>query len=1194
MTSGHFPLQRRHLLFCDAAPILLPYLANAPLLTVTARPGLLFPAIARDYCYYPSACPESFRHVHSLNVRSPGGWSGGVFVVLSSAKIGVSSWRYYTAGVACGATEYYSGRGEAPGRWYGRGLTALDLQSGGRVAERGLEALFARGLHPGSGQRLGRAWRTDAVTGFDLTFSAPKSVSALWALADPQVAAAVRAAHRAAVQAALAYLDTHAGLSRKGTDGFEQVGTEGLVAAVFEHRSSRAGDPQLHTHALVVNKVRCVDGVWRTLDAVELFHHKKSAGMIYQAALRAELQQRLGVGFTAVSEHGQAEVAGVPATLLAVWSKRAAQVAAEAEPTIAEYEQRLGRDLSPAERARVVKTAVLKTRPGKQHHDPDTLHARWQAEARTVGWTPARLYAAVRAAAPAGSATGDDGDEVGPRLLPEQPASVVQPPAGTLARTLARPPAAGGATLARDHGETDGRSDLAGVGVVRAAGRRRAVFSRADVVAQAAAALPTEGMTAAEVLAQVEATTEAALAGVEAVLVCEQRRGLTPRGSDTRYTSMEVLTAEARVLALAERGRGTGRGQAPLPAGGATGTAAGLAPVAVAGLDGGQLAALERLVGGGDLVSVLTAPAGAGKTRLLGAATHVWEQAGYRVVGLAPSARATAELAAATRTRTDTLAKWLHTRDRLRALPAGSPDRMWAGLDERTVLVLDEASMASTLDLDQVTAAAGQAGTKVVLVGDPAQIGVVNGPGGMLAALTAAGHGVELTEIHRFTADWERHASRGLRAGDPAVLTGYADRGRLHPCPDAEQALDAVFAHWAAARRHGQDAVMLARTRADVDALNARARAAAQAAGEVHGPAVPAGGRVWQAGDLLLTRRNQRKLACGDSHVRNGDRWHVLGPGPDGGLVVEEVTGRGRVTLPADYLTEHTDYGWASTIDAAQGATTDTGIVLVRPGLDREHLYVALTRGRHANHAYITTDTNSSTDDDDHHPAPAAAVAGLTSGGPSTHDALRVLETALASSGAQHAAHTLRDQARRAAAAEVDVDVDVDVDHVTDVTASDRDSDGDPVAGSRTPPGPRSPDAAPPGEAVRRQQARAEHDVVSPVALRRRRVPAATIAAPHVLLEQTEPQYASLDSETGQLRWLVEQHTQEPVASPAVPPAAASAPSTGSKQSDEVARRLRLLLSRPARKEAPHRRPSAALPRRPGPTLPSRGNGFRR
>jgi conjugative relaxase-like TrwC/TraI family protein len=280
---------------------------------------------------------------------------------LSLAKIGTGSWRYYSDGVACGASEYYAGVGEAPGRWHGRGLEQLGLERGAVVSERELEALFARGLHPSAGTRLGRAWRADGVTGFDLTFSAPKSISALWALGDSTTAAEAVAAHRAAVRAGLAYLDAHAALSRRGTDGVEQIDSAGLVAAVFDHRSSRAGDPQLHTHALVLNKVRCADGRWRTLDATELFHHKKSAGMIYQATLRNEMHQRLGVSFREVNENGQADIAGVPDELLKLWSKRTVSIDAEAGPKIAEYEKLLGRTLSSSERVGVVKTAVLKT-----------------------------------------------------------------------------------------------------------------------------------------------------------------------------------------------------------------------------------------------------------------------------------------------------------------------------------------------------------------------------------------------------------------------------------------------------------------------------------------------------------------------------------------------------------------------------------------------------------------------------------------------------------------------------------------------------------------------------------------------------------------------------------------------------------------------------------------------------------------
>ena len=787
--------------------------------------------------------------------------------MLSSAKIGTSSWRYYTNGVACAATEYYSGVGEAPGRWHGRGLGELGLVVGGRVDECQLEALFARGLHPGTGERLGRVWRADAVTGFDLTFSAPKSVSALWALGNSDVSVAAIGAHRAAVEAGLAYLDTHAGLSRRGTDGVEQIGTAGLAVALFDHRTSRAGDPQLHTHALVINKIRCADGTWRTLDATELFHHKKSAGMIYQAALRNEMRQRLPVAFAEGNEHGQAEILGVPQKLLSLWSKRTAQVDAEAAPKIAEYENLLGRALTPAEQVNVIKTAVLKTRPGKDHPELAALHGHWTDEAEQAGISSEQLLASVRTAA-ASVGIGQplsEGAMPAPTLAETLVESLAWTLAGTLAEGLAGPAGGDRQTPSRaervlaDVGPAvlpDPTSDgLVAFAAVRAAGGRRAVFSRADVAGQVAAHLPTTGSSAAQVVDEVERLTAVAVGLSETVPVGDHPCGVTPRVSDPRYATLQVLTAEGRILTVADRGRRGGYGQIPLKD---------LRPLARSlGLDQGSYKALWELTGRGDFLSVLTPPAGAGKTRTLGATTSAWQQAGYRVVGLAPSARAAAELADATGGKADTLAKWLHTRDQLSQIPVGAPERTWAGLDDRTVLIIDEASMASTLDLDRLITLAADNAAKVMLVGDPAQIGVINGPGGMLAALVHTGHASTLDRIHRFSHDRERTATLALRTGDRAVLPTYQAEGRLHACPDGDGALDGVFTHWSTAKADGLDVLMLARTRQDVDALNTRARTAAVSGDQPTGPVVVGGEREWQAGDLLRARRNNRSLGLG-------------------------------------------------------------------------------------------------------------------------------------------------------------------------------------------------------------------------------------------------------------------------------------------------------------------------------------------
>jgi conjugative relaxase-like TrwC/TraI family protein len=960
--------------------------------------------------------------------------------VLSSAKIGTSSWRYYVDQAPCRASDYYLGHDQELGRWEGRGLERLGLGRGAAVSEQQLEAMFGRALNPTTGERLGRAWRSDGVTGFDLTFSSPKSVSALSVRAlaadiasgkrmrpaasqgvagREQVASAtpaplpgtlqrdgarqlelftqpvvwspaaaggaaelVASAHDTATRTALAYLDTHAGLSRRGTDGTDQIGTAGFAVALFTHHTSREGDPQLHTHALLLNKVQCQDGTWRTLDGHELYAHKKSAGMIYQTVLRNELTRNLGVAWGPVSRDGQAEILGIPEKLLDTWSKRTHHVNNDATKTIAEYEKTLGRSLTSSEKATVTKIAVLKTRPHKHHEAPESLSARWVAEAAGVGVDLERLLGdAQQAAAHAPTAAPVTTNEVARQAL-------------------------------------------------LAAGRTRAVFSRAEVAGQVAALLPTPGLPAAELLAEVEQVTDRALQLADAVAVGAPVHGITPRASDARYATVEILTAEERILTLARTGQRSGPGKVN-PA-----QLRDLLAAVPTRLDRSQLEALLHLITHGDALDVLTAPAGAGKTATLGACTAVWQQAGYRVIGLAPSARAAAELQQALRaantrgssnpevgsgSRADTLAKWLHTRalqpdlDTLSPTVAAVGRNGWARLDERTVLIVDESSMASTLDLDTLIQAARTAGSKVVLVGDPGQIGVINGPGGMLAALVRDGHAVALTGIHRFSHDWEKHASLLLRDGDPDALGTYQEQGRLHPWPDGDTAADQLFTHWQQAVAEGQDALMLARTRVDVDALNARARNAAQAAGHVGGPAVQIGGREWQPGDLLRTRRNQRQLVVGDGHVRNGDRYRVLGRSPDGGLVVEDLSGQGRTTLPAEYVAKHAEYGWAATIDGSQGATADVGLVLVRPGLDREHLYVGMTRGRLGNHAYLTPDPTCGADHDVRLPPPRPRDG---------QDALEracldVLRTALAVSGAQDSAHIALKQARAAAAAHV-------------------------------------------------------------------------------------------------------------------------------------------------------------------------------
>lgn len=280
---------------------------------------------------------------------------------------------YYLASVADGLEDYYLGRGEAPGRWLGAGTERLGLS--GEVAGEDLSAVL-EGLDADGQPLLGQAQRK--VPGFDLTFRAPKSVSLLYGLGDAATSREVSRAHDAAVEATVGYLERTVLRCRRGRGGTEQVATTGAVAAAFGHRTSRAGDPLLHTHLLVANLAQAQDdGRWRTVDSRRLYVHAKTAGYLYQAQLRHELTRRLGLEWGEV-DNGTADLKGVPRELIETFSTRRAQILDALE----------ARGESSARAAQI---ATLDTRPAKADLDPERLTHRWRRQAHEAGFDPDQL-----------------------------------------------------------------------------------------------------------------------------------------------------------------------------------------------------------------------------------------------------------------------------------------------------------------------------------------------------------------------------------------------------------------------------------------------------------------------------------------------------------------------------------------------------------------------------------------------------------------------------------------------------------------------------------------------------------------------------------------------------------------------------------------------------------------------------------
>jgi conjugative relaxase-like TrwC/TraI family protein len=246
--------------------------------------------------------------------------------VLTIGKLGLTRGRleYYDAQVAAGAEDYYAGRGESPGRWRGAGLQTLGIGGGERVERAGFMSIM-QGRHPVDGSALRAVGARSTVAGLDLTFSAPKSVSVLFAIADETVSRAALAAHEHAVDAALAYLEREACWTRRGRNGVDRLRGDGFVAASYRHRMSRSGDPQLHTHVVVANMTRA-EGRYTALDAHVIYEHKSAGGAVYRAALRAELRDRLPWVSWRSSGRGLFEIDGIPEEVLRHFSQRRVEI----------------------------------------------------------------------------------------------------------------------------------------------------------------------------------------------------------------------------------------------------------------------------------------------------------------------------------------------------------------------------------------------------------------------------------------------------------------------------------------------------------------------------------------------------------------------------------------------------------------------------------------------------------------------------------------------------------------------------------------------------------------------------------------------------------------------------------------------------------------------------------------------------
>ncbi|WP_194924385.1 MobF family relaxase [Catenulispora pinisilvae] len=913
------------------------------------------------------------------------------------------------------AARYYTETGNPPGIWMGSGLTDLGLA--GQVSEQQMTALFGQGLHPNAaniiadyqrehveagmseGQlekvnqlalkaaRLGRPFpdykhlepfdervsgrletiRTEvgraptaaeekkirreearrqrrAVAGFDLVFTPVSSVSRLWGL-DPRpwVRDAIEQSHYAARDTALKLLEENAALTRTGSSGQAQIETHGLIAAVFDHADNRLGEPNLHSHVAVSSKVLGTNGKWQALDARSFYRITVAASELYNTVLENELHARLGLEFeprpdTLDKREPVREIKDFPSRVLSHFTRRRSDIEAEYKRLVDEFRATHGRDPSLPAAHELAQQATLATRNGKKPPRAwSKMRDEWRADlAETFG---SKALTKVTAIVPIGG------------RRKSKPINCAQ----------------------LDVAELTSR-------VVAEVQEQHATWTRWSVLAQAQRELRgTRFTTPTEQESAVSAIVDAALstwsisteppesvAEPTALRRSDGSSVFTQHGAE-RYTSQAVLDAEARLIEAAKY-------QTAVAVDGQTTdlVVADREHRAGESLDPGQRALVKAFACDGRLLMAGIGPGGAGKTTAMKALSEVIDAGEKRLVPLATSASAASVLAADLGADAENLHKflWEWTKGpHAEALARGQNVPREVGffaLNPGDVVLVDEAGMAGTMNLDRLVTIAAERGAVVRLLGDYRQLGAVES-GGALRLIANECGAVELSTLYRFADPIEAEATLKIRVGDAAGLDFYQDAGRIRH-GSRQGMTEQAYAGWKADMLAGRKALMVATSNANVAELCARARADRVAARQVEAEGVRLhDGNLAGARDLIVTRDNDRRLRSGvRDFVKNGDAWEVVERHENGALTVQHLEHRGQVLLPPGYVATNVELLYATTAHRAQGSTVDACHALITEEMGRENFYVIVSRARQGTVLYVATHELASLDEDEH------------------------------------------------------------------------------------------------------------------------------------------------------------------------------------------------------------------------------------
>jgi conjugative relaxase-like TrwC/TraI family protein len=791
---------------------------------------------------------------------------------------------------------YYLQSGEPRGVWFGQGAQTLGLS--GEVDGDAFIALMA-GMDPTRPDRhLGRRYDDKSVRGFDVTASAPKSVSVLFALGDIETRRHVLAAHDDAVAALAAWIERHAHTRYRIRGEVAVVDAQGIVAAAFRQHTSRALDPQLHTHLVIANRVKSPDGRWLALDARLIKHDQQSLSAIYHACLRSELTRRLGVRWHD-PEHGISEIRDIPEDVIVEFSARTADVRRRIDDKLDRFIDTMGREPTPRERWKLEREAAIDSRPAKAHSvEAAVLHEAWADQTRQLGHDPVAVVSnAVERVA---ERRGID--------APTRSMMIDQ--------------------------------------TVEAMGEKQSTWRPTELHRELAAVVPTAtAATAAQLASWLDGVVDEIVTTrcidvsrpiPSDALLRRDGRPVTESIVDRALTTQAILDQEGALIDWADR-----RFVHDGPDEPAAATRSAIE------LNVAQTEAACAVAGHADLVLVV-GPAGTGKTTALSPAVAQLRADGRVVFGVAPSATAAEVLQEETGVVADTLDKLL-IEHRL----ARPPDHRYE-LPVGATVIVDEAGMMATAKLAELAALADLKGWRLALVGDPLQFSAV-GRGGMFGLLVDTFGAIELEHPHRFDEEWEREASLRLRRGDVSVAEIYEARGRLHG-GTVTQMERASVERWWELRIFGKKTLLMTPTNEAAERLNQRCQRTRIKGGEVdpNSRHVTAGPYHVHVGDDIATRHNERRIITDrGATVKNRAVWTVDSINADGSLT---ATGRaGTVRLPAAYVAEHVDLAYARTGIGGQGRNVKGGLLFADRPTDVRNLYVPMTRGTETNEAFLAT-----------------------------------------------------------------------------------------------------------------------------------------------------------------------------------------------------------------------------------------------